>query len=99
MKRNKAKAKAYLRDEVDDKVRAKIYQGDKALEKMGITTTDKKEVDEKVKEFLLTLRSHVRGSLLSLDKILGYTPKCKKCFQLYGFVDKCVCHYNITETS
>jgi len=86
MKRNKAKAKAYLTD------KPKVYQGDKALEKMGLVIN--KESTDKVKEQLMTTRRHLKGALISVEMMLGLniTPKCRKCYNEYGYVDKCVCN-------
>ena len=87
MKRNKAKAKAYLTD------KPKVYQGDKVLEKMGIIEKPIEKPD-KVKEQLLTTRRHLKGALISVEMMLGLniTPKCRKCYAEYGYVDKCVCN-------
>ena len=76
------------------KFKAKVYQGNKALEKMGIIEKEEKSKEpDKIKEQLITTRRHLKGALISVETMLGLTitPKCRKCYNEYGYIDKCVC--------
>lgn len=76
--------------------KAKVYQGEDALKKMGLV---EKPADDKVKEQFLTIRRHLKGALTSVETMLGLalTPKCRKCYDEYGFIDKCTCNPDITK--
>lgn len=73
------------------KKKAKVYQGDEALEKI-LAARPKPPENTELKEQLLNMRRHLKGSLITVERFLGfYQPKCKVCYDNYGFIDKCVC--------
>ena len=66
----------------------RVYQGDEALKKILSARPE----SEEIREQLLQTRRHLKGSLVSVERFLGfYDPKCKKCYEKYGFLNKCVC--------
>ena len=46
------------------------------------------------REILLNIRRHLMGMLKFVEDELRRTPVCLKCYQEYGFIDKCYCDIN-----
>lgn len=75
--------------------KAKIYSGEEALQKMGLVTfnSDKLNIEE-TREQLLNIRRHLKGATKTVESYLSqfaFTPKCKECYENYGYINKCEC--------
>lgn len=46
------------------------------------------------REILLNIRRHIMGMLKFVEDELKHIPLCLKCYQEYGFIDKCYCDIN-----
>ena len=77
--------------------KAKVYQGDAALDKILSARPNVQPLAQlpvkDTKEQLLNMRRHLKGGLLQVEQMLSrFTPQCAKCYELYGFLNRCVCN-------
>ena len=80
---------------------ARVYTGDKALEKiLNAAPNELQDIQkERIKkheiaiEELNTIKRHLKGGLMAIERALSpFQPKCSQCYDKYGFLTKCVCN-------
>ncbi len=108
MKRKRGRPKKIVHtDEILDKILQsepeKPIESEKTPETvtaMAVDTTITVIPGHNIKEQLLTMRRHFKGGLMAVERLLQpFTAKCQKCYETYGFLDKCDCNVDLEEKS